>query len=170
MDLKRYIRNVVDFPQPGIVFRDITPLLLNQESFRYCVKAFSERSKAISPDLIVGIESRGFNFGSALAYEMKLPFVPIRKPGKLPFSVEEVEYELEYGSDIVQIHSDALKPHQRVVLVDDLIATGGTIQASRVLVEKMGGEVVGINSVILLKEICPPKILQDEALFYLVDF
>ena len=170
MDLKRYIRNVVDFPQPGIIFRDITPLLLNQESFRYCVKEFSERSKAISPDLIVGIESRGFIFGSALAYEMNLPFVPIRKPGKLPFSVEELEYELEYGSDIIQIHSDALKPHQRVVLVDDLIATGGTIEASRVLVEKMGVEVVGINAVIVLKEICPSKILQDEALFYLVDF
>ena len=101
---------------------------------------------------------------------MNLPFVPIRKAGKLPFSIEEIEYDLEYGSDTLQIHSDALKPHQRVVLVDDLIATGGTLQASRLLVEKMGGDVVGINSVIVLKEICPTEILQDEALFYLVDF
>ena len=170
MDLKRHIRSVPDFPEPGIIFRDITPLLLNQECFRYCVEAFSERSRIIYPDLIVGIESRGFIFGSALAYQMNLPFVPIRKPGKLPFSVEEIEYELEYGSDTLQIHSDALKPQQRVVLVDDLIATGGTLQASKLLVEKMGGDVVGINSVIVLKEICPVEILQDDALFYLVDF
>ena len=101
---------------------------------------------------------------------MNLPFVPIRKPGKLPFAIEEIEYELEYGSDTLQIHSDALKPQQKVVLVDDLIATGGTLQASRLLVEKMGAEVVGINSVIVLKEICPAEILRDEALFYLVDF
>ena len=170
MDLKRYIRSIPDFPEPGITFRDITPLLLNQECFRYCVKSFSERSRTITPDLIVGIESRGFIFGSALAYEMNLPFVPIRKPGKLPFAIEEIEYDLEYGSDTLQIHSDALKPHQRVVLVDDLIATGGTLQASRLLVEKMGGDVVGINSVIVLKEICPQEILLDESLFYLVDF
>jgi adenine phosphoribosyltransferase len=120
--------------------------------------------------VIVGIESRGFIFGSALAYEMKLPFVPIRKEGKLPYSVREVKYNLEYGSDILQIHSDVIQPSQRVVLVDDLVATGGTIQASKKLIEEMGGIIVGINTVIILKDLCISEILDDEILFALVDF
>ena len=170
MNLKQYIRDIPDFPKPGILFRDITPLLYHQESFRYCVDAFVKRSKTMSPDVIVGVESRGFIFGSALAYEMKLPFVPIRKEGKLPYSVREVKYDLEYGSGTLQIHSDVIKPFQRVVLVDDLIATGGTIQASRELIEELGGIIVGINTVIVLKDLCIPEILDDEVLFFLVDF
>ena len=170
MNLKQYIRDIPDFPKPGILFRDITPLLYHQESFRFCVDAFAKKAKIISPDVIVGIESRGFIFGSALAYEMKLPFVPIRKEGKLPYSVREVKYDLEYGSDILQIHSDVIQPSQRVVLVDDLVATGGTIRASRELIEKMGGNIVGINTVIILKDLCIPEILDDEVLFSLVDF
>ena len=170
MNLKQYIRDIPDFPKPGILFRDITPLLYHQESFRYCVDAFAKRSKTMSPDVIVGVESRGFIFGSALAYEMKLPFVPIRKEGKLPYSVREVKYDLEYGSGILQIHSDVIKPFQRVVLVDDLIATGGTIQASRELIEELGGIIVGINTVIVLRDLCIPEILDDEVLFSLVDF
>ena len=170
MNLKQYIRDIPDFPKPGILFRDITPLLYHQESFRYCVDAFAKKSKIISPDVIVGIESRGFIFGSALAYEMKLPFVPIRKEGKLPYSVREVKYNLEYGSDILQIHSDVIQPSQRVVLVDDLVATGGTIQASKKLIEQMGGIIVGINTVIILKDLCISEILDDEILFALVDF
>jgi adenine phosphoribosyltransferase len=124
----------------------------------------------MSPDVIVGVESRGFIFGSALAYEMRLPFVPIRKEGKLPYSVREVKYDLEYDSGVLQIHSDVIKPFQRVVLVDDLIATGGTIQASRELIEELGGIIVGINTVIVLKDLCIPEILDDEVLFFLVDF
>jgi len=120
--------------------------------------------------VIVGIESRGFIFGSALAYEMQLPFVPIRKEGKLPYSVREVKYDLEYGSGILQIHSDVIKPSQRVVLVDDLVATGGTIQASRALIEELGGVVVGINTVVILKDLCIPELLDDEVLFSLIDF
>ena len=170
MNLKQYIRDIPDFPKPGILFRDITPLLYHQESFRYCVDAFAEKSKIISPDVIVGIESRGFIFGSALAYEMKLPFVPIRKEGKLPYSVREVKYDLEYGSDVLQIHSDVIQPSQRVVLVDDLVATGGTIQASRALIEELGGVVVGINTVVILKDLCIPELLDDEILFSLIDF
>ena len=170
MNLKQYIRDIPDFPKPGILFRDITPLLYHQESFRYCVDAFAKRSKTMSPDVIVGVESRGFIFGSALAYEMKLPFVPIRKEGKLPYSVREVKYDLEYDSGVLQIHSDVIKPFQRVVLVDDLIATGGTIQASRELIEELGGIIVGINTVIVLKDLCIPEILDDEVLFFLVDF
>ena len=170
MNLKQYIRDIPNFPKPGILFRDITPLLYHQESFRYCVDAFAKRSKTMSPDVIVGVESRGFIFGSALAYEMKLPFVPIRKEGKLPYSVREVKYDLEYGYGILQIHSDVIKPFQRVVLVDDLVATGGTIQASRELIEELGGIIVGINTVIVLKDLCIPEILDDEVLFFLVDF
>ncbi|SVA39539.1 uncharacterized protein METZ01_LOCUS92393 [marine metagenome] len=170
MNLKQYIRDIPDFPKPGILFRDITPLLYHQESFRYCVDAFAKRSKTMSPDVIVGVESRGFIFGSALAYEMRLPFVPIRKEGKLPYSVREVKYDLEYDSGVLQIHSDVIKPFQRVVLVDDLIATGGTIQASRELIEELGGIIVGINTVIVLKDLCIPEILDDEVLFFLVDF
>ena len=170
MNLKQYIRDIPDFPKPGILFRDITPLLYHQESFRYCVDAFVKRSKTMSPDVIVGVESRGFIFGSALAYEMRLPFVPIRKEGKLPYSVREVKYDLEYDSGVLQIHSDVIKPFQRVVLVDDLIATGGTIQASRELIEELGGIIVGINTVIVLKDLCIPEILDDEVLFFLVDF
>ena len=170
MNLKQYIRDIPDFPKPGILFRDITPLLYHQESFRFCVDAFAKKAKIISPDVIVGIESRGFIFGSALAYEMKLPFGPIRKAGKLPYFVREVKYDLEYGSDILQIHSDVIQPSQRVVLVDDLVATGGTIRASRELIEKMGGNIVGINTVIILKDLCIPEILDDEVLFSLVDF
>ena len=170
MNLKQYIRDIPDFPKPGILFRDITPLLYHEESFRYCVDAFAKRSKTMSPDVIVGVESRGFIFGSALAYEMRLPFVPIRKEGKLPYSVREVKYDLEYDSGVLQIHSDVIKPFQRVVLVDDLIATGGTIQASRELIEELGGIIVGINTVIVLKDLCIPEILDDEVLFFLVDF
>ena len=170
MNLKQYIRDIPDFPKPGILFRDITPLLYHQESFRYCVDAFVKRSKTMSPDVIVGVESRGFIFGSALAYEMRLPFVPIRKEGKLPYSVREVKYDLEYDSGVLQIHSDVIKPFQRVVLVDDLVATGGTIQASRELIEELGGIIVGINTVIVLKDLCIPEILDDEVLFFLVDF
>ena len=168
INYKNHIESIPDFPLKGILYRDIQPLLENDSIFRNAIK---EMGLMVSiPDYWVAVESRGFIFGSALAYEMNLPFVPIRKPGKLPFAIEEIEYELEYGSDTLQIHSDALKPQQKVVLVDDLIATGGTLQASRLLVEKMGAEVVGINSVIVLKEICPAEILRDEALFYLVDF
>ena len=170
MNLKQHIRDIPDFPKPGILFRDITPLLYHQESFRYCVDAFVKKAEVISPDVIVGIESRGFIFGSALAYEMQLPFVPIRKEGKLPYSVRTVKYDLEYGSGILQIHSDAIKPSQKVVLVDDLVATGGTIQASRALIEELGGIVVGINAVVILKDICIPEVLDDEVCFALIDF
>ena len=170
MDLKPYIRNIPDFPKPGVLFRDITPILLRPEVFSYCVETFVTRSRAIAPDLIVAIESRGFIFGPTLAYKMNLPFVPIRKSGKLPYHTEEVKYELEYGSDILQIHADAIRPGQRVLLVDDLIATGGTIRASQNLIEKMGGTVSGENAVILLKELCKTEILEEENLFYLVEY
>lgn len=170
MDLKEYIRNVPDFPESGITYRDITPLLLHQESFRYCIEAFIEESQILHPDVIVGVESRGFIFGSAIAYAMHLPFVPIRKSGKLPHLTKEVKYELEYGSDIIQIHSDAINPYQKVVIVDDVVATGGTLKASRLLVEKVGGVIVGMNAVIVLKDLCDPEIMNEDKFFYLVEY
>ena len=170
MDLKPYIRNISDFPKPGILFRDITPLLLNQKAFKYCVDTFADKSKSHAPDLIVAIESRGFIFGPSLAYAMNLPFVPIRKAGKLPYRTEEVEYELEYGSDMLQIDADSVQPGQKIVLVDDLVATGGTIRASRHLIEKMGGTVTGVNAVVLLKELCDLEIMGYENFFYLIEY
>jgi len=136
-----YIRDVVDFPKPGIVFKDITPLLANGPAFAASVEAMAE---LVTPevDVIVGIESRGFIFGAALANKLGLGLVTVRKPGKLPADVHSVEYELEYGFDCLEIHRDALSDGHRVLIVDDLLATGGTAAATVKLVEQMGANVV----------------------------
>jgi adenine phosphoribosyltransferase len=143
MDLKRYIRDVPDFPQPGILFRDITPLLQSPEALRYVVDEFTDRFRGADLQAIVSIESRGFLFGAPLAYNLALPLVPVRKPGKLPHAKMTVEYELEYGTDTLDIHADALNTGDRVLIVDDLLATGGTASAAAQLVEKVGGVVHG---------------------------
>lgn len=135
MDLKRYIRTIPDFPEPGIQFRDITTLLGDAGAFRFAVDRLVERYRSKAVDAVAGIESRGFVFGAALAYRLGLPFVPIRKQGRLPHTTVRQEYALEYGQGVVEIHRDALKPDQSVVLVDDLLATGGTLLASAKLVE-----------------------------------
>jgi adenine phosphoribosyltransferase len=144
------IRDIPDFPKPGILFKDITPLLADPEAFTACLDLIAARFPAESFDAIVGIESRGFIFASALAARLRKPFVPVRKPGKLPFETLRVAYELEYGTDAVEIHKDALKPGQRALLVDDLIATGGTGWAATELVRKLGAEVIGAAFVIEL--------------------
>jgi adenine phosphoribosyltransferase len=141
MDLKQYIRDVPDFPQPGILFRDITPLLGDPAAMRYAVDQFTEQFRAGRLDAIVSIESRGFLFGAPLAYNLGLPLVPVRKPGKLPAARMSVEYSLEYGTGQLDIHADALKAGDRVVVVDDLLATGGTAMAAAKLVELLGGQV-----------------------------
>lgn len=141
MDLKRYIRDVPDFPEPGVRFRDITPLLQNAQAFRHAVGRLSERFKDSGLDAVVGIESRGFLFGAPLAISLGLPLVPVRKAGKLPSDRMSVEYALEYGSGQLDIHSDALERDARVVIVDDLIATGGTALAAAKLVELLGARV-----------------------------
>ena len=130
-----------DFPREGILFKDITPLLANVEAFRSCIQLMAERLDGETVDAVLGIESRGFMFGAALADKLGVGFVPIRKPGKLPAATYRAEYELEYGSDAVEIHQDALRPGERVLVVDDLIATGGTAQATKQLVERCGAEV-----------------------------
>lgn len=148
--LKRAIRDVPDFPKKGIVFKDITPILRDPKLFHAAVELFAERHVHKLLDAIVAIDARGFLFGAAVAYKLGLGIVPIRKKGKLPHETIEHSYDLEYGSNTVAIHTDALHPGQRVVLVDDLLATGGTAQAAAHLVEKLGAKVVEIDFLIEL--------------------
>ena len=150
MDLKALIRDVPDFPQPGIVFRDVTPLLADPEGFRAAIDGLSEAVVAMRAECVVGIESRGFLFGAPLADRLGLPFVPVRKPGKLPAERMSVEYSLEYGQSRLDIHEDAMSPGTRAVIVDDLLATGGTALAAAKLVEMIGGTVAGFAFVIEL--------------------
>ena len=142
--LKALIRAVPDFPKPGILFYDITTVLKDKTGFAQLIDAFAQYYIGKDIDVVLGIEARGFIFGPALAYRHNAGFVPIRKPGKLPAATETVKYDLEYGSDSLQIHKDAIKPGQKVIIVDDLLATGGTMQGSVELVERLGGKVAGI--------------------------
>ena len=153
MDLKRHIRDVPDFPRPGILFRDITPLLAHPPALRRAVDALAERFAVVRYDLIVGIESRGFVFSAALAYSRGVPLVPMRKRGKLPFEVVSESYDLEYGSDALEIHADAIAPGARALIVDDLLATGGTLSAAVRLTERVGGTVAGVGVVIELADL-----------------
>jgi adenine phosphoribosyltransferase len=141
MDLKPYIRDIPDFPQPGILFRDITPLLRDPVAFRYVIDRFTEHYRSVDIDAVVAIESRGFIFGAPLAAALGLPFIPARKPGKLPAATMSVEYALEYGTSQLDIHEDALTPGETVVIIDDLLATGGTARATAGLVELLGAKV-----------------------------
>jgi adenine phosphoribosyltransferase len=140
-DLKRYIRDVPDFPQPGILFRDITPLLAHPDAVRFAVDEFTRLYRDAGLSAIVSIESRGFLFGAPLAYNLGLPLVPVRKPGKLPAAKMSVEYSLEYGTGQLDIHEDALKHGDLVVIIDDLLATGGTAMGAAKLVELLGAKV-----------------------------
>ncbi len=146
----RLIRDVPDFPQPGIMFKDITPVLANPKAMRQVIDLFIEFAIPKKPDIIVGIESRGFVFGMPLALEMNLPFVPVRKLGKLPYRCIHEEYALEYGTNTVEMHSDAIAPGNRVIIVDDLLATGGTAAAAKRLVNRLGGTVEGFAFLIEL--------------------
>jgi adenine phosphoribosyltransferase len=148
--LKSLIRSVPDFPKPGILFYDITTLLKDQLGFAQLIDSMSEYYLNKEVDLVMGIEARGFIFGPALAYRLNAGFVPIRKPKKLPAETIRYTYELEYGSDTLEVHKDAVKPGQRVVIVDDLLATGGTALASVNLAKQLGGEIVGLAFVIEL--------------------
>jgi adenine phosphoribosyltransferase len=150
VDLKNYIRNIPDFPKPGILFRDITPLLSAPQAFRHAIRLFAERFCNAKPTAILGAESRGFIFAAPLALELGVAFVPVRKPGKLPFETRRFEYDLEYGSDSLEMHTDALHAGSRVLLIDDLLATGGTIQACLSLAEQSQAEVVGCGFLIEL--------------------
>ncbi len=153
--LKNHIRTVPDWPAPGVQFRDITPLLQNPRVFRVLIDAFVHRymDPALRPDVVAGLDARGFILGSVAAYELGVGFVPIRKKGKLPFTTVEETYELEYGSATVELHTDAVRPGQRVLLIDDLIATGGTMLAGKKLLEKLGATVMEGAAIVDLPEL-----------------
>ncbi|TXI72131.1 MAG: adenine phosphoribosyltransferase [Limnohabitans sp.] len=172
--LKSHIRTVPDWPAPGVQFRDITPLLQDPRVFRVLIDAFVHRymDPALRPDVVAGLDARGFILGSVIAYELGLGFVPIRKKGKLPFTTVEETYELEYGSATVELHTDAVKPGQRVLLIDDLIATGGTMMAGKKLLEKLGATVTEGAAIVDLPELGGSERLKSAGLklFTLVEF
>jgi adenine phosphoribosyltransferase len=149
--VKGLIRDIPDFPTKGILFRDITPVLNDGKSFSLIIEELTERVKALKPDIIVGIESRGFLLGAPVALSLGLGFVPVRKVGKLPYDTIKVEYCLEYGTNCVEMHKDAITPGQKVVIIDDLLATGGTAKAAIKLVEELDGEVVGVQFLVELE-------------------
>ena len=170
MDLKALIRDIPDFPKPGILFRDITTLLSDPAGLRYSIDTLAAKIEDWQPEYIVGMESRGFIFGAALAYKLGIGFIPIRKPGKLPAAVWSVEYALEYGTDKLEIHQDAAPPGSRVAIVDDLIATGGTAAATAKLVREIGGDVVGCAFLIELDDLNGRSHLPDVPIISLVHY
>lgn len=172
MDIKSLIRDIPDFPKPGIIFRDITTLLRQPEGLKYTIDTMTSKCQeaGLSPEYIVGMESRGFIFGPPLAYQLNAGFVPVRKPGKLPAAVHTVEYELEYGSDKLEIHQDALDSGGKVLIVDDLIATGGTAKATAELLDQIGCEVLGFVFVVELKGLEGRKKLPDLPIITLVEY
>lgn len=149
--LEDYIRVIPDFPKPGILFRDITTVFQDADGLQLSIDLMQDAVKDLDFDVIVGAESRGFIYGAAMGYNLHKPLVLVRKKGKLPWKTESVDYDLEYGKATLEIHIDAIKPGQKVLLVDDLLATGGTVKAAAELIEKLGGEVVGILCMIELK-------------------
>jgi adenine phosphoribosyltransferase len=170
VDLKKYIRDIPDFPEPGILFRDITPLLKNPQAFNYTIDKLVDRFSQHSFDTVVAVESRGFLFGAPLASRMGKSLVLVRKPGKLPAATYSAQYSLEYGSDALEIHVDDIGPGERVVLLDDLLATGGTLQAAAQLVEVSGGLVTGIGLVIEMVDLGGRERLKDYDIFSLVQY
>jgi adenine phosphoribosyltransferase len=170
MDFKEHIRVVMDYPQPGIRFKDITTLLQNGPAYKQAIDAIAEQVKNLQIDLIAGPEARGFVVGAPLAYKLGVGFVPIRKSGKLPGETIEADYALEYGKDKLAMHKDAIKPGQRVLIADDLLATGGTIQTSIDLVKQLGGEIVGAAFLIELTYLDGRKKLGDIPTHALVQY
>ena len=153
INLTEYIRDISDWPKKGILFRDITPLLANPKAFAAAINSLCEDFKSLSVDYVAAVEARGFIFGSAVAEKLNAGFIPIRKKGKLPFETETVTYDLEYGTDTLEVHKDAVAEGSRVLMVDDLLATGGTMAAACKLIEKIGGRVIGISFLVKLTEL-----------------
>jgi adenine phosphoribosyltransferase len=166
----KLIREIPDFPKPGILFRDITPVLSNPAAFQEVIDRFVEWAGVRSPDVIVGIESRGFVFGAPVALALGVGFVPVRKVGKLPFRTIREEYALEYGTNVVEIHNDAIRPGQRALIVDDLLATGGTAAASARLIEQLGGRVAGFSFLIELAGLDGRSVLEGHDLQTLISY
>jgi len=170
IDLKEKIRNIPDFPVKGIQFKDITTLLKDREAFKYSIDEITKHCSKYQIDYIAGIEARGFIIGAPVAYQLGVGFLPIRKPGKLPSEVERVSYQLEYGESILEMHKDAINNGDKVMVVDDLLATGGTTAAVFKLIEKLGGKVIGASFIIELKFLNPRKKLEGYHIFSLVQY
>ena len=170
LDLKSYIRDIPDFPKPGILFRDITPLLAAPEVFRKCVHHFADYYRERNVDVIVAAEARGFILATPLALELNIGFVPIRKPGKLPAATNSFEYDLEYGTDSLEVHIDGIQPGQNVLIVDDLLATGGTMEACCKLVEKAGANVAGCAFLIELEGLNGADKIGEHDIFALIKY
>lgn len=170
MDLKKLIADVEDFPKEGILFRDITPLMQDGEAFHEATSKIVDFAKEVKADIIAGPESRGFIFGCPVAYELGIGFVPVRKPGKLPRKTVSYRYDLEYGSNELHMHADAIKEGQRVLIVDDLLATGGTVEATIKLVESMKGIVVGCAFLIELEDLKGRELLKDHRVLSLIKY
>ena len=170
LDLKEYIRDVPDFPKPGILFRDITPLLSSPDAFAQCIDRFVAHYDGQAVDIIAAAEARGFIFAVPLAMRLGAAFVPVRKPGKLPFRTHSLEYELEYGTDCLEIHEDSIAPEQRVLIIDDLLATGGTVEACCRLVEQCGATVAGCGFLINLTFLDGAERLAGRELFSILEY
>jgi len=170
IDLKQHIRSIKDFPKPGIMFRDITPLLGNAAVFREVIRRFADKYRDLKPTAILAAESRGFIFAAPLALELGAAFVPVRKPGKLPFKTRKFHYELEYGTDALEMHVDAVAPGSRCLLVDDLLATGGTIEACIKLAQESQAEVIGCAFLIELAFLNGRQRLAPHDIFSLVSY
>lgn len=170
MDLAKTIRSIPDFPVKGVLFRDISTLTRDPDAFQEALDALIDHYADKDIDLVIGIESRGFVFGAPMAYEMGAGFVMVRKPGKLPAEAISASYTLEYGTNTLEMHKDSIRPGQRVLLVDDLIATGGSAKAAAELIEQLGGEIVGIAFLIELTDLNGAEKLKDYEIFSLIQY
>ena len=170
IEFKKYIRNIPDFPKPGILFKDITTLLRDKFAFKHAVRAISDKYKHKKIDLVVAVEARGFILGGAIAQEIGAGFIPVRKKGKLPWKTSSVTYELEYGTDTLEMHHDAISPGDRVLIVDDLLATGGTVKAVTGLVKQLKAKIAGIAFLIELTELKGKEKLKGYPFFSLIKY
>ncbi len=164
MDLKKFIRDIPDYPKPGIIFKDLTPLWKDKEAFRHSIKLLASRFVKDRIDAVAGAEARGFLVGAAVAYELGVGFIPVRKPNKLPFRSIQVSYTLEYGTDTLEMHEDALDKGRRVLIVDDLIATGGTAGAAAKLIRRLGGTIIGAAFIIDLPDLGGARALERDGI------
>jgi adenine phosphoribosyltransferase len=169
-DLKQYIRNIPDFPKPGILFRDITPLLADARALERAIELLAEPFTESGIDVVAAVEARGFIFGSAVAKALGAGFVPIRKKGKLPFETHSVSYGLEYGEDAVEVHTDAIASGSQVLMVDDLLATGGTMAAACELIEQLGGEITGLTFLIELADLKGRGLLKQYSIHSVITY
>ncbi|NLJ06936.1 MAG: adenine phosphoribosyltransferase [Sphingobacteriales bacterium] len=170
MNLKEFIRDVPDFPKPGILFHDVTTLFKNPLAFNHAIESLFEIFQSENIDYVAGIEARGFIVGSILAYKLKCGFIPVRKPGKLPYTTISEKYSLEYGTDKVEMHLDAIEAGKKALVVDDLVATGGTIMAAIRLVEKLGASVAGVAAIIDMPDLGGRKMLEKYNYHYLIEY